>query len=204
VEPQPYTGKAKRQACRQTSRLQPTNLNRKDSQYKHSKWSTLVRSAKAAYCIHQLETTSTKTVWKTVQYHNTQHKPIPPLEGCSDFKGKCEVLRNALFPMVNTEDRTPLPANLLTSKKDLCHYTQEVTASETHLAVTHLKYGTSVGLDDITYSTLRRLNKAAPHLLPQLFTACLRYAAHPPECKTTNCVVVPKPGKKPYSHPKSY
>jgi len=66
-------------------------------------WSTLVRSAKAADHIHQLETTSTKTVWKTVKYHNTHHKPIPPLAGRSDFKGKCKVLRNALFPTVNTE-----------------------------------------------------------------------------------------------------
>ena len=75
---------------------------------------------------------------------------------------------------------------------------------ETHLAVARLKYGTSVGPDDITYSTLWRFNEAATHLLPQLFTACLRYAAHPPEWKTANCVVVPKPGKKSYSHPKSY
>jgi len=45
----------------------------------------------------------------------------------------------------------------------------------------------------------------APHLLPHLFTACLRYAAHPPpEWKTANCIIVPKPGKKSYSHPKSY
>ena len=60
-------------------------------------------SAKAAYCIHQLQTTSTKTVWKMIQYHNTHHKPIAPLEGRSDFMGKCEVLRNALFPTVNME-----------------------------------------------------------------------------------------------------
>jgi len=72
------------------------------------------------------------------------------------------------------------------------------------LAISHLKYGTSVGPDNITYDTLCRFHEAAPHLLPHLFTACLRYAAHPPEWKTANCVVIPKSGKKSYSHPKSY
>ena len=117
-------------------------------------------SPKAAYRIHRLQTTSTKTVWKMIQYHNTHHKPIPPLEGWSDFKGKCEVLRNALFPTVNMEQRTPLPANLLTSKKDLCHHTRVVTALEIHFAITRLKYGTSVGPDDITYNQ-QSFNKAA-------------------------------------------
>jgi len=186
------------------ARLHPTEANLKDSQYKRHKWSIMVRSAKTAYRIHQLEATSTRTVWKTIQHHNTHHKPIPPLQGRSDFKGKCAVLRNTLIPTVNMEQRMPLPANLLTSKKDIRHHTRPVTASETHLAITRLKYGTSVGPDDITYTTLRRFHEAAPHLLPHLFTACLRYAAHPPEWKTANCVVIPKPGKKSYSHPKSY
>jgi len=145
-----------------------------------------------------------RTVWEMIEYHNTHHKPILPLEGRYDFKGKCEVLCNALFPMVNTKQQTPLPATLLTCKKDLCHYTQEVTVSEIHLAVTLLKYGTSVRSDDTTYSTLRHFNKATPHLLPDLFTACLRHATYSPEWKTANCVVVLKPCKKSYSHPKSY
>ena len=114
------------------------------------------------------------------------------------------MLRTALFPTVNSEYRTPLPPNLLASKKDLSHRTRGVTDNETQLAISHLKYGTSVGPDNITYSTLRRFNEAAPHLLPHLFTACLRFAAHPPEWKTANCVGIPKPGKKSYWHPKSY
>jgi len=186
------------------ARLHPTDVNLKDSQYKRHKWSILVRNAKTAYRIHQLESTSTRTVWKTIQHHNTHHKPIPPLLGRSDFKGKCEVLHNSLFPTVNMEQRTPLPADLLTSKRDIRHHTRPVTASETHLAISHLKYGTSAGPDDITYGTLRRFHEAAPHLLSDLFTACLKYAAHPPKWKTANCVVIPKPGKTTYSHPKSY
>jgi ribonuclease HI len=184
------------------ARLQPSAANCDDSQQKRSKWSTMVRNAKTAYRIHQLETVSTRTVWKTLKHHNTHHKPIPPLDGRCDFQGKCDVLRKALFP--DTAQQMPLPANFLSSKKDLRHYSSGISAYETQLAITHLKYGTSVGPDNITYSTLQRFNEAAPHLLPQLFTACLRFAAHPPEWKTANCVVIPKPGKKSYSHPKSY
>jgi len=44
----------------------------------------------------------------------------------------------------------------------------------------------------------------APHLLPQLFTACITWGIHPPEWKTANCVVIPKPGKKKYSDLKAY
>jgi len=88
----------------------------------------MVRNAKTAYRIHQLETVSTRTVWKTLKHHNTHHKPIPPLDGRSDFQGKCDVLRNALFP--NTMQQTPLPVDLLTSKKDLRHYMSGVTAYE--------------------------------------------------------------------------
>jgi len=161
----------------------------------------MVRNAKTAYRVHQLKTVSTRTVWRTLKHHNTHHKPVPPLDGQSDFHGKCDVLRKALFP--DTTQQTPLPPNLLTSENDLRHFESGVTAFETQLAITHLKYGTSVGPDNISYGSLRRFHDVAPHLLPHLFTACLRYAAHPPEWKTANCVIVPKPGKKSYSHPKS-
>ena len=162
----------------------------------------MVRNAKTAYRIRQLETTNTRKVWKTVKHHNMHHKPLTPLEGKSDFQGKCDVLQKALFP--NTTQRTPLPPNILTSKKDLRHFTSKITAFEVELAITHLKYGASGGPDTISYNTLRCFNQAAPHLLPHFFTACLRYAAYPPEWKTANCIVVPKPSKKSYSDPKSY
>jgi len=186
------------------ARLQPSDTNREDSHYKRHKWTTMVRNAKTAYRVHQLESSSTQTVWKTIRHHNTHHKPIPPLEGRSDFQGKCDVLRTTLFPPIDMEQQTPLLPNLLPSQKDLRHQTRGVTAAETQLAISRLKYGTSVGPDNITYGTLRRFNDAAPCLLPYLFTACLRYAVHPPEWKTANCVVIPKPGKKSYSNPKSY
>jgi len=137
-----------------------------------------------------------------IKYHNTYHKPIPPLEGRSDFQGKYDVLQAALFP--NTRQPTPLPPNLLTSKKDLRHHKNSVTVFDVKRAIAHLKYGISVGPDNITYDTLRHFNEAAPLLLPQLFTACLKYAAHPLEWKTANYVVIPKPAKKTYSRTKSY
>jgi len=164
----------------------------------------MVRNAKTAYRIQQLQAASSKTIWKTIYHHNAHHKPIPPRNRQTTFKGKCNTLHNGLFPSVNTTPRTRLPPGLLTSTKDIRHHTRPVTLQETHLAITHLKYGTSVGPDDFSYTTLCHFNAAAPHLLPQLFTACLTWGTHSPEWKTANCVVIPKPGKKTYSDPMSY
>jgi len=186
------------------ARLTPTNTNRQDSQYKRRKWTTMVHNAKMTYHVHRLQNATTRTIWKTIQCHSTHNKPIPPLEGQSDFRDKCKALRNALFPPVNTAPRTPLPPDFLTHTRDIRPHTRPVTIHETRLAIAHLKYGTSVGPDNISYTTLRHFNEAAPLLLPNLFTACLTWSVHPPEWMTANCVVVPKPGKKSYSQPKSY
>jgi len=93
--------RTERRACRE-----PNDTNLKDRQHKQHKWSTMVRNAKTAYRIQQLQAASSKTIWRTIYHHNTHHKPIPPLNGQTTFKGKYNVLRNALFPSVNTTPRT--------------------------------------------------------------------------------------------------
>jgi len=164
----------------------------------------MVRAAKTAYRIKQLQSANYKNTWKTIRHHNTHHRPIPPLEGQTDFKAKCASLRNALFPAVNNLPRQPLPPNFLTSKLDMYQQTYPVTSREVSLAITHLKYGTSVGPAGISYTMLRYLHGSAPGILPLLFEACLVHTVHPPEWKVANCVIIPKPGKSSYTHPKSY
>jgi len=186
------------------ARLTPTDTNRQDSQYKRRKWTTMVHNAKTMYHVHQLQNAITRTIWKTIERHSTHNKPIPLLGEQSHFGDKCKALRNALFPPVKTAPRTPLPPDFLTHTRDICHHTRPVTIHERCLVITHLKYGTSVGPDDISYTTLQHFNEAAPLLLPNLFTACLTWSVHPHEWKTANCVIIPKPGKKSYSQPKSY
>jgi len=164
----------------------------------------MVRAAKAAYRIKQLQSANTKSIWKTIRHHNTHQRPIPPLEGQTDFKDKCTLLRNALFPAVNNLSRQPLPPNFLTSKLEMYQQTRPITTHEVSLAITQLKYGTSVGPDGISYTMLRQLHECAPRILPLLFDACLTHTVHPPEWKVANCVIVPKPGKSSYTLPKSY
>jgi len=132
------------------------------------------------------------------------HCLIPPLEGQTNFKAKCASLRNALFPTVNNLPRQLLPPNFLTSKLDMYQQTYPVTTGKVFLAITHLKYGTSVGPYGISYTTLHHLHESAPEILPLLFEACLVHTAHPPEWKVANCVIIPKPGKLSYAHAKSY
>src|SRR3978361_1606413 len=182
----------------------PTDTNGKDAQQKRSHWSTMVRQAKATYRIKQLQSTSTTTVWRTIRNRNAHQKSTPPLAGHTDFKGKCKSLRDALFPAVNNQPRPPLPDGFLTSKRDMQQHTRVVTTHEVQLAISHLKYGTSVGPDGISYTTIRHVHEAVQGLLPLLFDSCLGYAVHTPEWKTANCIIIPKPGKTTYSHPKSY
>ena len=172
--------------------LTPTDTNRQDSQYKHRKWTTMVHNAKTMYHVHQLQNATTRTIWKTIERHSTHNKPIPLLEEQSYFGDKCKALQNAIFPAVNAAPRTPVPPDLLTHTRDISHNARAVTIHETRLAITHLKYSTSVGPEPISYTTLRHFNEAAPLLLPNLFTACLTWSVHLPEWKTANCVVVPK------------
>jgi len=197
---------AKRSVKRADKRVRrcPSPENRADSQNKHRHWTTMVRAAKTAYRIKQLQTTNTRTIWKTIRHHNTHHRPILPLEGQTEFRAKCASLRNALFPAVNNLPRQHLPDNFLTSKLDLYRQSHPVTAREVSLAITNLKYGTSVGPDGISYTTLRHLHDTMPGVLPLLFDACLTHTVHAPEWKVANCVVIPKPGKSSYTHPKSY
>jgi len=156
-------------------------------------------------CIpYHAATTNSKNIWKTIRHHNTHHCPIPPLEGQTDFKAKCASLRNAFFLAVNNLPRQPLPPNFLTSKLDMYQQLYPVTIHEVSLAITHLKYGISVGPDGISYTMLRYLHGSAPEILPLLFEACLVHSVHPPEWKVANCVIIPKPGKPSYTHPKSY
>jgi hypothetical protein len=186
------------------ARLQPSTITRADSQTKYQHWTKMVQTVKAAYRIKQLQSTTTKSVWKTLHHHNTHHRPIPPLEGQTDFQAKCDVLRSALFPAVNNLPRQKLPDNFLSSKLDMYQQNRQVTAREVQHAITRLKYGTSVGSDGISYTTLCQLHEATPRTLPLLFNAYLVYTIHPPEWKVANCVVIPKPGKSSYILPKSY
>jgi len=186
------------------AQLCPSTANQEDRQKKHQRWTAMVRAAKTAYRIKQLQSRDTKNIWKTIRHHNTHHRPIPPLEGQSDFKGKCASLWNVLFPAVDNLSCQPLPPNFLTSKIDMYQQIRPFTSREVFLAITHLKYGTSVGPDGISYTMLQHLHESAPRILPLLFDACLMHTVHPPEWKVANCVVVPKQGKSSYTHPKSY
>ena len=94
------------------ARLTLTDTNRQESQYKHRKWTSNVCNAKMTYHVHQLQNATTRTIWKTIQRHSTYNKPIPPLEGQSDFGDKCKV-ECTLPPsqLGRTDTPTPRPSH---------------------------------------------------------------------------------------------
>jgi hypothetical protein len=142
-------------------------------------------------------------VWKTIRKHNTHHRPIPPLKGETSFEGKCKVLREAPFPD-KSEQNSEIPPNFVTPLDDLSNDFVYVTPREIYWTLGRLKTDTAVGPDRISYSTVRQLHNSSPQTLPLLFTAMLRFGAHPFEWATANCVVIPKSGKANYKSPSSY
>jgi hypothetical protein len=147
------------------ARAAPDDLSlRHDSMQKRHKWTSLVRTAKTSYRTKQLQSATTGSIWKTLKNHNTHHQPIPPLNGHTDFEGKCNRLREALFPAKNDEPRPHLPPNLLPSKHDLAGHYRQVTQHEVSTALTHLRLHSAAGADGINYTTTQHFHEAAPHL----------------------------------------
>ena len=170
-----------------------------------TQWTRSIREAKRRYWNERLSTTTPVSVWATTRRHDTHERPVPPLEGQVTFHEKCAVLRMALYPDPTSAPPPALPDDLgIRSDCDLQIEFSAVTRAEMDITMQHLRYGSAVGPDGISYSTLQQADRADPYILPTLFTALLRFGVHPREWKGANCVITPKKGKSDYSKPKAY
>jgi hypothetical protein len=57
-----------------------------------NKWKTTVQLAKEKYWTTPLQKTDPQNIWKCLRPSDTHHKPLTPLEGVTDFQGKCDIL----------------------------------------------------------------------------------------------------------------
>lgn len=170
-----------------------------------SKWTSDIKKAKAKYWEKALKDVSRTSVWGTIRRHHTHQKPIPPINGRSDFAGKAQECRNAFFPDVNSTTPPPLPETAnIPSSQDLSSEYHPVTAGEFERVLQNVRYGSAVGSDRLSYTTIREVHLASPKTLPSIFSGLLRHGVHPTQWKDAICLVIPKQGKKEYSSPKSY
>jgi hypothetical protein len=128
---------------------------------------------------------------------------MPPLMGEISFEGKCKVLRGYFF-LDKSEQNSEITPNFVTPLDNLSNGFADVTPKEIYRTLGRLKTDTAVGPDRISYLTVRQLHNSSPQTLPLLLTAMLRFAAHPSEWETANCVVIPKSEKTNYKSPSSY
>jgi hypothetical protein len=166
-------------------------------------WNIAVQRAKVGYWHKCLAETNRQTVWKAIRKHNTHHKPTPPLNGASTFKGKCQILRSALFPDPAIQIADLAPDTIL-SKSDLREVFSPITPSEVRDTLKRCKTDTAPVPDQITYSIVRAFHSAVPAILPALFNAIYKYEIIPDEWKASNYVVIPKEGGNDYTVLASY
>jgi hypothetical protein len=166
-------------------------------------WKNLTRSAKDSYWAKRITEADETNIWKTIKPRNTHHRPIPAVGGQTEFQGKCDALRTSLFPIKSAKP-APLPEGFVRSNKDLRGSSQPVTQQEIQRTLLSVNLRTAPGHDRTPYLVLQKFNKALPRILPDLFTALLRFGVFPKSWKLAHCVVIPKPGKSDYCSPKSY
>jgi hypothetical protein len=162
-----------------------------------------VQLAKEKYWTTRLRNTDTQNILKCLRLSDTHCKPLPPLDGIDDFQGKCDILRNALFPP-QTEARPPPPPNFVKRHNHPITQYDTVTTSEIDKVIHNLNYASTPGHDRITYELIAKFHSACPSALPHLFDALFHYETFPDSWKLARCVVIPKPGKPLYTTPKAY
>jgi hypothetical protein len=162
-----------------------------------------VQLAKEKYWTTRLRNTDTQNIWKCLRLSDTHCKPLPPLDGINDFQGKCDILRNALFPP-QTETQPPLPPNFVKRHNHPTARYNTVSTNEVDKVIRNLNYASAPGHDRITYELIAKFHSACPSALPHLFDALFRFQAFPDSWKIAQCIVIPKPGKPSYTTPKAY
>jgi hypothetical protein len=131
--------------------------------------SRAVRKAQSMYWDKRLSSINQSDIRKFIRRVAAHKKPIPPLLRCSDFEGKCNRLRTALFPPIS---RTPNPLPLLEPPfDDLTSGESVVTPKEASQILKHCQDGTAPGHDGISYKYIARLHQRLPLVLPVLYNS---------------------------------
>jgi hypothetical protein len=162
-------------------------------------WSKAVRKAQSSYWDKRLSTTNQADIWKAIRRVAAHKKPIPPLLGCTDFEGKCNLLRTAISPPIPASPN-PIPP-LKPPLEDLTTMESLFTSVEVSQILKNCKDGTAPGHDGVSYKYIARLHQRLPTILPLLYNSIIAYNTYPSEWKRAICVITPKKGKATYLSP---
>jgi len=115
---------------------------------------------------------------------------FPSLPDASDPVAINNALLDHFFP-----PKDPLPSRGCL-KRNLS--ATPLTEEEIRLALSQSSPSSAPGPDDIPYSVWKRVNLINPAILLELLSPLVAFGYHTPSLKTTNGVVLAKPGKASY------
>lgn len=114
-------------------------------------------------------------------------------------------LRNSTWPKTSDGEAAPsLPKPSLDPTRPQLSVDQSVSAGEVAEIIKRLSSKKAPGPDQIANEAIKMASDVLVSYLAHVFNACLRLAYHPSNFKHATTIILRKPGKKTYSHPKSW
>lgn len=114
-------------------------------------------------------------------------------------------LRNSTWPETSDGEAAPsLPKPSLDPKRPQLSAEQSVSTDEVDEIIKRISSGKAPGPDQIANEAIKKARVVLAPLLARVFDACLRLGYHPCIFKHATTVILRKPGKKTYNHPKSW
>jgi len=156
-----------------------------------------IKAAKNKHWSSFLLAATPQSLWTAKRFANGRAPPpFPSLPGAENPQQMNNVLLNHFFPP--KEPFAP-PPRLRPNKS-----APPLTTDERAAALSKCSPTSAPGLDGIPYSTWKQVNKINPSILLQILAPLVLLGYHPVLLKSSNGVVLDKPGKPSYESPSSF
>jgi ribonuclease HI len=159
-----------------------------------------IKQAKRDHWNQFLEKEDPKSIFKAMAYtKDRQVERLPPIQGSTTFQGKCNTLREALFP---TPPVAPEPT--WEHYKAARWNWSPLTQGELENACSAKIKGKTPGPDSINHEIILHAYRAIPDVFFKLYSSLIDIGYHPLCWKQATGAILKKPGKPDYTIPKAY
>ena len=156
-----------------------------------------IKAAKSKHWSSFLLTATPQSLWRAKRFASGRAQPrFPSLPGAETLQQMNNVLLEHFFP--RKEPFSP-PRRLRPNRSAPPLTTDEIAAALSKCSPT-----SAPGPDGIPYSTWKQVNKVNPSILLHIFSPLVLLGYHPTSLKSSNGVVLDKPGKPCYESPSSF
>jgi hypothetical protein len=144
-----------------------------------------------------LENAKVQDIWRAKSYVMGREPPrIPSFPHAPTPTDVRDAMMEGFFPLPE-----PPPARRpILPDPEYKH----INLEEVDLALRKSSNKSAPGHDQIPYGVWKAVNRAGPHILPEILDPLLRWGVHPKTLKSSLGIVLPKPGKGDYNQTTSY